>query len=111
MKKRMWVAVVLICVLAILVGCGTRGKTLREVVTADHNALAAARDGKIVCKDYTVEYQGGMEDSINATRYASGMVEVTDRFVDFHWVIVDNSSGWKYIFESYNDMVPWAMNS
>ena len=111
MKHKILVAVTVLCCIVLLVGCGTSGKTLREVVREDPEALSGIREEDVVCKDYTVKYNGGMYDDINATRYAKGMIEDPNRFCDYHYVIVDNSSGWIYMFESYHEMVSWAENS
>ena len=63
----------------------------------------------IVCKDYSAYYLGGgIDDSLKATRYARGMLEVDDQFAEFDYVVKDNQTGWKYIFEVYSDLVEWA---
>ena len=69
----------------------------------------SSADSPIVCKDYSVYYLGGgIDDSLKATRYARGMLEVDDQFAEFDYVVKDNQTGWKYIFEVYSDLVEWA---
>lgn len=97
-----------------LCACGTKGKPLAEVAREDPSSLSVivgSRE-KVICKDYTVySTGGGIDDSIDATRYARGLSETTDRFVSFEYIVEDNKTGWKYIFESFNDLLIWAENS
>lgn len=111
MKRRLVLLfTMLLCLSLLLGGCGTKSKTLAKLLTEDAQALNCIKQGEtVVCKDYTVySLAGGIDDSIDATRYARGMVETGDRFVSFDYVAKNNTTGYKYIFQSYNDLVSWA---
>lgn len=112
--RQMLFCLIIATLIMTLVGCGTRSMTLREALREDPNALEilrTERDKRVefVYKDYTVySTRGGMVDAINATRYASGLVETYDRFVSYEYVVKDNNSGWLYIFESLRDISTWV---
>ena len=36
------------------------------------------------------------------------MLEVDDQFAELDYVVKDNQTGWKYIFEVYSGLVEWA---
>lgn len=109
-KKMLCCTIFLLCVAVILTGCGTRGKTLKEVLSNDVSVLEGLKEtgATIECKDYTLYSIGGIDDSLNATRYSAGLIETTDRFVAYRYVVKDNETGWKYIFQSLNDIPIWA---
>ncbi len=131
----MKVATVLLCVFLLLLtmlfisGCDTNssnlkdaleklqpidnkyGFTLREALEENPRAISIlSREQTEICfEDYTVySTGGGIIDSINATRYSTGLIETTDRFVSYEYVVVDNQSGWLYIFENLNDISTWV---
>lgn len=111
MRKKLAVLLTaLLCISLILCGCGTKFKTLGALLSEDSHALDCVKKGETVtCKDYTVySLKGGIDDSLDATRYARGMVETSDRFAEFDYVAENNSSGYKYIFQSFDDLVRWA---
>lgn len=99
---------VLLCSL-LLSACGK--PTLDEMLSKDPSALECLRNnrGSVSCSDYTVYCTGGgIDDSINATRYSSGLIITTDRFVNFKYVVLDNRTDWKYIFENLDDIPIWV---
>lgn len=100
----------LLCLSLLLGGCGATSKTLAKLLAEDGQALSCIKTGEtVVCEDYTVySLEGGIDDSIDATRYARGMVETEDRFVSFDYVAKNNTTGYKYIFQSFDDLVSWS---
>ena len=113
MKKSIVILLVIaVSITLLLSACGTRGKTLAEFLkdgSAGSKIQNSSAGSPIVCKDYSVYYLGGgIDDSLKATRYARGMLEVDDQFAEFDYVVKDNQTGWKYIFEVYSDLVEWA---
>lgn len=108
--KRIILLVLLLGLL--LTACSSQ--TLDELLAKDPNALSALSSGKteIVCKDYTIyNTGGGIEDAINATRYDRGLIENSDRFLNYRYIVKDNATGWLYIFESLDDIPIWAKNN
>lgn len=109
MKKVMATVLLTLMFLVLLSACNST-KTLQALLAEDSNALNSVRDhnAKIVCSDYTVyNTGGGIEDEISATRYASGLREVNDRFVNYRYIVKDNQTGWLYIFENIRDIPTW----
>lgn len=117
MRKRIAILLVIATVISLLfTACGTRGKTLAEFVQDSSAGSEIQKNSNqnvpIVCKDYSIYYlDGGIDDSLKATRYARGLIEVDDQFAEFDYVVKDNQTGWKYIFETYSDLVEWAMQN
>lgn len=108
------ICLILTVLITVLVGCGTRSMTLQEALIDNPSALDILRTQRdeLVYKDYTVySTGGGMLDNINATRYATGLVETHERFVTYEYVVEDNDSGWLYIFESLRDIPKWVETS
>ena len=96
-----------------LVGCRTQ--TLDEWLEDSGNSLSILDDYnptkkiEIKCSDYTLyAIHGGIDDSINATRYSHGLIETTDRLAEYPYIVEDNTTGWKYIFENRDDIITWA---
>lgn len=111
MKRRsVLLFTMLLCLSLLLGGCGTKSKALAKLLAEDTQALNCIKKGEsVVCKDYTVySLHGGIDDSMDATRYARGMVETQDRMVSFDYVAKNNTTGYKYIFQSFDDLVRWA---
>lgn len=108
-KRTVKIVAWVLLILLIFTGCGKQ--TLDEMLADNVSALEEIRskDTRIVCRDYTIYSIGnGIDDSTNATRYASGLVETTDRFVSYPYIVEDNKTGWKYIFEDMDDIPIWA---
>lgn len=109
--RSMLICLIIAVLITTLVGCGTRSMTLHEALRENPNALNILRKQRdeLVYRDYTVySTGGGILDNINATRYATGLVEIHDRFVTYEYVVEDNNSGWLYIFESLSDISEWV---
>jgi len=106
--------VILLVLLLGLLLSGCASQTLDELLARDPHALSSlsSRNAEIVCKDYTIyNTGGGIEDATNATRYARGLIENPDRFLNYRYIVKDNSTGWLYIFESLDDIPIWAKNN
>ncbi len=109
MKKIVKLAILIVCITVVLVGCGRQA--LGELLVENPAALEEIRNKKaeVVCSDYTVYCTGGgIDDSVDATRYSSGLIETSDRFTTYKYIVQDNETGWKYIFESLDDIPKWV---
>ena len=101
--KKVISLVLLLCIVL----CGCAKQTLDDLLENDPDALLSLSDSNktISCKDYTIYNSGGgIEDSVNATRYSKGLIENPDRFLPYRYIVKDNATGWLYIFESLDDI-------
>lgn len=113
MKRIILTILLLSLIIALLTGCGK--PTLDEWLADSNNSLRILDDDnptktiEIKCSDYTLySIHGGIDCAINATRYSFGLKETTDRFAEYPYIVKDNATGWKYIFENRNDIITWA---
>lgn len=117
MKRILSIVLILVFMINLCACGGTRSKTLEEVLNEDPNTLNVIRrfdvtdkdKSKLICKDFTVyNTGGGLSDDIDATHYAEGLIENDDRFCDYEYIVEDNKTGWKYMFEDYDDIYTWV---
>lgn len=114
--KRVIVAsiIIVVCIIRFLAAYGTQGKSLDRLLSEDPYVLEKIKTSceTITCEDYTVYHlDGGIEDTPKATRYAKGLIDTTDRFVNYQYIVKDNQSGWLYIFECVEDIPLWVKHN